>query len=97
MEKAVVVDDDDLVLRLLMLEGKKEKVKNNFGLWRMLKCLQRLVGDYGTLCHITNNYTGLFDVTKIYKMGQGSSGSMPATKKGKLCINVHQVNGVELV
>ena len=50
-----------------------------------------------TSCHITNNDSGLFDVTKISESIQRSSGSMPVRKKGKLCINVQKVDGTEWV
>ena len=53
------------------------------------------IGDSGTLCHITNNDTGLYNVTKINKSIEGSVGSMSATKKGKLCMKVHQVDSTE--
>ena len=47
----------------------------------------------GDLCHIINKDTGLYDVTDIDESVQGSSGNMFATKKGKLHVKLHQVNG----
>ena len=38
-------------------------------------------GDSGTLCHITNDDTSLFDITIINKLVQENSGSMIITKK----------------
>ena len=55
------------------------------------------IGDSGASCHITNNDTGLYDVMDINESIQGSSGIMPATKKGKLQVKVRQVNGTEQV
>ena len=54
-------------------------------------------GDSGVLCHIMNNNNGLFDVTYINDLIQTSSRTMPATKKGKLCIKVWQVDGTKRV
>ena len=51
------------------------------------------IGDSGTLCQITNNYSSLFEVTEINKLIQGNSDSMPAIEKGKLHIHVQQVDG----
>ena len=56
-------------------------------------CIQ----DFGASCHITNNNTGLFEVTKIHKSIQSSSGNMTATKKGKLCVNICQVDDTEWI
>ena len=42
------------------------------------------IGDSGASCHITNNDTGLYDITDINKSIQGSSSIMPVMKKGKL-------------
>ena len=53
------------------------------------------IGDSGALCHIMNNDTGLFEIINISKLIQRSSGIMPAMKKGKLYVNVQQVNGTE--
>ena len=39
------------------------------------------IRDSGALCHLTNNFTGLFDIIDINESIQGSSGIMPATKK----------------
>ena len=77
----------------------------------MLKCLQSTfdgdtfspftkntwIGDPGALCHITNNYTILFDVIDINKLIQGSSGIMPAAKKDKLHVNIQQVVRTEWI
>ena len=54
----------------------------------------------GMLCNVdgekfylfTNNYIGLYNITDINKFVQGSSGDTSDTKKGKLCVKVHQVN-----
>ena len=48
-------------------------------------------------CHIMNNNNSLFDVININDLIQGSSRNMLAVKKGKLCINVWQVDGTEWV
>ena len=53
------------------------------------------IEDYVASCHIMNNDIGLFDIINIDKLIQGSSGNMPVTKKGKLCVNVRQVDGTE--
>ena len=53
------------------------------------------IGDSGVSCHITNDKHGMYDVIDIDESIQGSSSIMPATKKGKLCITVCQVNGQE--
>ena len=55
------------------------------------------IGDSDASCHITNDESGMYDVIDINKSIQGSSGIMPATKKGKLHITVCQVNGQEQV
>ena len=55
------------------------------------------IGDSGVSCHITNNNTGLYDITNIDESIQGSSGIMPATKMGKLQVKVLQVNGTEWI
>ena len=34
------------------------------------------IGDSGAFCHITNNNTGLYDITNINEFIQGSSGIM---------------------
>ena len=49
----------------------------------------------GALCHITNNYTGFYIFTKINKFVQGSANNISATKKGKLHVNVGQVDCTE--
>ena len=41
------------------------------------------IGDLGTSCHITNDVSGLYDITNINKSCQGTSG-MPATKKAAI-------------
>ena len=55
------------------------------------------IGDLGVSFHITNNNTSMYDVTNIDGLIQCSSGIMHATKKGKLQVTVHQVNGEEQV
>ena len=42
------------------------------------------IRDLGASCHITNGNNGLYDVTDIDKLIQGSPSIMPVTKKGKL-------------
>ena len=54
-------------------------------------------GDSGALHQITNDNTCLFDIININKLIEGSSRNMPATQKGKLCINIQQVDGTEWV
>ena len=44
-----------------------------------------------------NNDTGLYDVTKINKLAQGSPDNLFAMKEGKFCMKVHQVDGSEWV
>ena len=44
-----------------------------------------------------NNNAGLCDDININKAIQRSSGNMLAIKKGKLCINIQQVDGTEWV
>ena len=55
------------------------------------------ISDSGASHHITNDDTGLFDITNIYKWIQESSSNMLVPKKGKLCINVHQVDHTKWV
>ena len=55
------------------------------------------IGDSSASCHITNDKKGMFDVIEIDKLIQGSSGTIPSTKKGKLRVIVWQVNGQEQV
>ena len=55
------------------------------------------IGDSGALCHIMNCDTGLFDVTDINKLIQGSSRSMLAIKKGMHFTNVGKVDITEWV
>ena len=55
------------------------------------------IGDSGASCHITNDEKGMFNVIEIQESIQGSSGTMPATKKNKLRVTVCQVNGLEQV
>ena len=55
------------------------------------------IGDFCALCHITNNDIGLFNITKIYKLVQSSTGHMFTTKKGKLFVNAGQVDSIEWV
>ena len=47
----------------------------------------------GVSCHIMNNDIDLYDLTKINKPVQGSFGNMSATKTGKLCMKVDQIDG----
>ena len=53
------------------------------------------ISNSGTLCHTTNDDIGLYNVTNINKLVQGSLGNISATKKAKLCINVCQVDSIE--
>ena len=53
------------------------------------------IRDLGASCHITNDDTGLYDIINIIESIKGSSGIMPAMKKGKLQVMVCQVNGEE--
>ena len=55
------------------------------------------IRDSGASCHITNDDTSLYNITKINELIQGSYGIMPAMKKGKLCIKVCQGNRIEWV
>ena len=55
------------------------------------------IGDSGVSCHIMNDDMGLFDVIDINESIQGSSGVMPAMKKGKLRVTIWQVDGTEQV
>ena len=110
-EKTVDGDDDELVSCLLTSGNKKEKEKkkvlfNAYRCWNVVQYWCRLFlllhqnymdGKSGASCQITNNNTSLIDVTKIYKSIQGSSGSMLITKKGKLHVNVHQVDSTEWI
>ena len=41
------------------------------------------IRDSGASCHITNFDTGLYDVTNIDELIQGSCGIMPAMKTGQ--------------
>ena len=45
-----------------------------------------------TLYHIANNDTGIYDVTNIDKLVQGSSGNMSTAKMGELHVKVRQVS-----
>ena len=55
------------------------------------------IGDSGVPCHITDNYTGLYDLIDIDEFIQGSSSIISTAKKGKLWVKVHQVNRTEWV
>ena len=44
--------------------------------------------DSGASCQITNNENGMYDITEIDESIQGSSGIMPAMKKGKLRMTI---------
>ena len=48
-------------------------------------------------CHITNDDAGMYDITDVDQLIPGSSSIMPPTKRGKLQINVQQVDGTEQV
>ena len=54
------------------------------------------IGDFSALYHIMNDNISQFNID-INKLIQGSSMLMSATKKGKLCINVWQVDRTEWV
>ena len=53
------------------------------------------IGDSGASCHITNDDTGLYDITNINESIQGSFGVMPATEKGKLQVKAWQFDRTE--
>ena len=53
------------------------------------------IGDSITWYHVTIFNIGLFNVTKIKESIQGSYGSVWAIKRGKLYINVCQMDGTE--
>ena len=55
------------------------------------------IRDSGASCNITNDNTSLFDIIDINQLIQGNSGNMSVMKKGKLCVNVQQVDGTEWV
>ena len=55
------------------------------------------IRDSGASCHITNNDTGLYDVTNVDESIQGSSCIIPVIKKRKLQVKVCQVDGTEQV
>ena len=42
------------------------------------------IRNFGASCHITNNDTGLCDITDINKLVQGSLGNISAAEKGKV-------------
>ena len=46
------------------------------------------IRDSGASYHITNNDTGMYDITNINESIQGNSSIMPAMKKDKLHVNV---------
>ena len=115
-EKAIVGDEDDMVLCLFTMESKKENVKEK--VWFVgdvkqpseagMMCTvdgnmffsftkNNQIGDSDVSCHITNDNTGMNDDTNINETIQGSSRIMPATKKGKLCVNVQQVDETDRV
>ena len=54
-------------------------------------------GESGVSCHFTNNDKGMYGITDIDESIQVSSSIMPATKNGKLHVNVRQVDGTEWV
>ena len=39
------------------------------------------IGDSGAYCHIANDDTGVYDITKVIKLVQGSVGNISATRK----------------
>ena len=49
----------------------------------------------GLLCHIINNDSGLYDVTSMIKLVDGSSESIPTTKRDKLHMKVKQLEWSE--
>ena len=53
------------------------------------------IRDSGTLSYNTNNESGFYDITDINKSMQGSSCTMPTTKKKKRCMKVWQVDESE--
>ena len=55
------------------------------------------IGNSFASCRITKDKNGMYDVTEIDEYIQGSSGILPAMKKGKLCMTVRQVNRQEQV
>ena len=55
------------------------------------KCIW--IGDTGASCHFKNEEEGLYDVEEIKDEIQIGKGSMIATKKGKLKVNIKQPDG----
>ena len=55
------------------------------------------IEDSSASCYVTNDDTGMYDITDIDESIQGSSNILPAMKKGKLHVNVCQVDGTEWV
>ena len=50
------------------------------------------IHDLGSSCHIIKHGSGLYDMTNINKLVQGSWGNMPAMKKGNIHMKVSLVN-----
>ena len=50
----------------------------------------------GALWHNTNDDAGMYDITMIDEPVKGKSRRIKVTKKGKLCLNVRQVDGSEI-
>ena len=51
------------------------------------------IDNLSTLNHITNDDTGMYDVTNIDELEQGRSGTISVRKKEKLCTIVRQLDG----
>ena len=62
--------------------------------WRNILIVHKECGlETGTTYHNKSDNTDLYDITDINEWIQECSGSMPATKKGKLHMKVCQSNG----
>ena len=57
----------------------------------------RWICNWGALCHITNNDTGMYDITDIKKLVQYICGNIKATEKGKLHAKVREVDRSKLL
>ena len=55
------------------------------------------ISNSGAMCHITNNDTGLYEITKINESVKGCAGKMSTTTKSKLCMKICQADGTEWV
>ena len=51
----------------------------------------------GTLCYVSNDDSGLYDITEINVLVQFSSGHMPAMKNSNPHIKIIQVGGSEQI